>query len=169
MLIFVSTNKVWGIYLVDPTWLVFELSFFVYFGFSSRECRWLECLVTTLRGGASEPGVMAQISISCASYLATLTPSRNVNILFRPTKYEACYLVDPTWLLFELAFFVYFDLSSRECRWLECLVTRTLGGGASEPGVVAQISISCASYLASLTQSLNVNICSNQQCMRHAI
>ena len=52
------------------------------------------------------------------------------------------------------------------CRWLEWLVTCTLGGGASEPGVMAQISMSCASYLASLTPSLNVKICFDQQCMR---
>ena len=36
---------------------------------------------------------------------------------------------------------------------------RTLGGGVSEPGKIAQISISCASDLVSLTPSLNVNIC----------
>jgi hypothetical protein len=44
---------------------------------------------------------------------------------------------------------------------------RTLGGGVSEPGKIAQISISCASDLVSLTPSLNVNICVDQQCMRH--
>jgi hypothetical protein len=48
------------------------------------------------------------------------------------------------------------------------LVT-TLGGGASEPGVMTQISISFASYLASLTMALNVNICFDQENMRHAI
>ena len=67
MLIFVWTNNVWG-----PCHSIC-------FGIS--KCRWLECLVNcTLRGDASEPGVMAQISISCASYLASLTPSRDVHI-----------------------------------------------------------------------------------------
>jgi hypothetical protein len=38
-----------------------------------------------------------------------------------------------------------------------------------ESGVMTQISISCASYLASLTLSLNINIYFDQQSMRHAI
>jgi hypothetical protein len=46
---------------------------------------------------------------------------------------------------------------------------RTLGGGVNEPGEMARISISCVSYLFSITQSLDVNICFDQQSMRNAI
>ena len=50
MLIFVLTNNVWGIYLFDPSWLLFVLAFFVYVGLSS--------ILVTIHsgGGASEPG-----------------------------------------------------------------------------------------------------------------
>ena len=155
MLIFVSTNKVWG--------MLSSLYYLACIGVR----RWLECLVIhTLWGGVSEPSVMAQISICCASYLASLTPSLNVNICFDQQSmrhmlsswYLAC-----IWVGLIRLFWSFFEIEPM----IRMFGHRTLWGGASEPGKIAQISISCASDLASLMPSLNVNICFDQQCMRH--